>query len=262
MRTRRARIDRDGTTVDHRGLHGPWPSRKGDEIGADRFRFGEPKGERRGGIYRRDPSIRDGGPVARGRKRESDAPLQIALIEAGKELVRVGRNAEGVQIVRVVDGVVNANHAGARGRDRRLKVERDLILAIAKCSGRDDEMPMLGARRRGRSVRHDIGVPQPAKIENDVAAAAAYEAHARMADRGVAASDVELQCVAHLSDLRRSALRQRTRHAWTGKTVSRDAGNDGCQQKREEWQQGHMAVPESVVRMPVSYTHLRAHETR
>ena len=67
---------------------------------------------------------------------------------------------------------------------------------------------MLGARRRDRSVRRNVGVSEAAKIENHVAAAAAQEAHARMANYGVAPGDVELQSVTNLRDLSRPALSQ------------------------------------------------------
>ena len=130
------------------------------------------------------------------------------MIEAGKELVRVGGNEQGVEVVRIVHVVVDADDARTRGRDCRLKVQCDLVIAIAKRGGRNDEMTMFGDRRRGNAVYHHVAVPESAKIENDVAAAMAHDAHAPMAECGVAASDVELQRVAHIGELHGAPLRQ------------------------------------------------------
>ena len=61
-----------------------------------------------GGIARHGGSVRDHRPGGRGRDRKENPGLEIGLVEAGKELARVGRDEQGVEVIVPVGRVVDS----------------------------------------------------------------------------------------------------------------------------------------------------------
>src|SRR5205085_3046753 len=79
-----------------------------------------------------DRAIRERLPAGRHGQREVDDRLEVGLIEARKEEIRVGGDEQGVQIVALVRVVREADDAGAGGCDRGLEAHEDRVLAVAK----------------------------------------------------------------------------------------------------------------------------------
>ena len=77
-------------------------------------------------------AVRDRDPARRHREREREARLEIGLVEAGKEQVRVRRDEQRVEIVGAVLVVVEADDARAGRRDRRREVGRRRMFSPAR----------------------------------------------------------------------------------------------------------------------------------
>ena len=105
------------------------------------------------GIARHGGSVRDHRPGGRGRDRQADPGLEIGLVEAGKELARVGRDEQGVEVIAAVGRIVITDDARAAGRDVRHEFQ------LEACS------PQLGAggpaQRDGRSSGSHRRGPRP-----------------------------------------------------------------------------------------------------
>ena len=127
----------------------PRPRGEGDEVGADRLGLGEPRGDppaRR--VRRSGRSVGDGQPGGRRRERQRHARLQVGLVEAGKELARVGGDEQGVEVVAAVGRVVTPDDARAGRRDVGDEPEVELVLAGAKQAGRDDRVAVTDGGSR------------------------------------------------------------------------------------------------------------------
>ena len=84
-------------------------------------------------------------PVGGRGEREADAGLEVGLIEAGEELVGVGRDEQGVEVVAPVGRVVVADDARPARRDVGDEVEVERVLAGSKQTGRDEEVSVADA---------------------------------------------------------------------------------------------------------------------
>ena len=71
------------------------------------------------GVARDAPDRSRAPPVGGARERERDARLEIRLVEAREELIRVGRDEQRVEVVGAVGRVAVADDARARGGDPR-----------------------------------------------------------------------------------------------------------------------------------------------
>ena len=217
--TGRTRVERHGPAVDRLGVHAPWTGREGHEVRADGIRLGEPEGERGGRIDRDQLAIGHRLPPALGGERQGDACLEVGLIEAGEQLVRVSRHEQRVQVVGVVERIVHADDAGARRRDGRAEVEGDVIVSVAQRGGSEHQVAVVHARGGRSAIRLHAGNAESPKVENDVSAAAPGEAHVRTAHQRVAARDVEVEAVAHVRQLHRAAVGEGARDARAGEAV-------------------------------------------
>src|SRR6185503_20720135 len=130
--TRRTHEKRCGTTGAERGV---WSRGEGHEVRRQWLRFGETVD---GSVAQRFASRRlpvaDRRPGGRHSQRQRESRLEIRLIEAGKEGMRVGRDEERVEEVVPIRLVVEADDARTRGSNAGGEAQRDQIASTGEVS--------------------------------------------------------------------------------------------------------------------------------
>ena len=223
----------------------PGAGRERDLVGAERRRLGEAVGRRAaGGVHPDLTSVGERAPGGGRGQGEGHARLQVRLVEAGEELVRVGRHQQRVEVVVPVALVVKPDDARAARGDVGDERELEMVFAARQELQRDAD---VGAVRRALREVPAVGrgrrEPAAAEVEDDVLADLEVEADAHPPHGAVGRRDVEAQRVPDLAQVAGAVCGQRARHAVTHVRAgaARRRGGPGCRQQRGESDQGEHA---------------------
>jgi hypothetical protein len=186
-----------------------------DQVGADRLCLVEhvrraPR--RRVGTAER--SVGDRLPPQRGGERELYARLEVRLVEDRKELLRIARHEERVQVRGAVRRIPHADDAGAGGGDEGGEFRVDPVRARHQRRTREPHvMPVELEALRRDPIHPQPAEPRPAEIQHQIGGARQREPESEASDRGVASRDVEGEVVADVTHAGGAILRERRRHA-------------------------------------------------
>ena len=130
----------------------------------------------------RDRAIGEHIPLERCAEVEGDARFEVGLVEAGEELIRVGGDEEGVEVIAAV-GVVRFDDAGTAGGDVGDEGELEGVFGVEERGGGDaDVIAVEGGRVDGVPVGAQGGDASAAEVDDDVAGAFAHEADGDVAE--------------------------------------------------------------------------------
>src|SRR6185437_12995009 len=155
---------------------------------------------------------------------ESEAPLQIRLIEARKSHARIHGNEERVDVLLAVVFVFEARDRLARRSYRRNEIDGELVLARTQLVLRQNDVPILADNRNRAAVDREIARRALAIVDEqrrDGRFELEGEVGVSGSGRGVR-NQSELQTVMQVGDQRRALVRQLT---WN---TGRSGGEGEC----------------------------------
>ena len=191
-------VCRNRAAIPRRGGVAPWPGSEGDEIRADRLGLIEARRHPiTRGVGGLDGSVGDDRPARRRGQCKADPSLQVGLIEAGEELIRIRRNEQGVEVVAAVGRVMRANDACPAGRDVGGELEVERVLPRLEQLSRNDEVTVPGCVRRDRvTVDRGAAKSSASEVEYGVSRVRSLETDADSTHRAIQRRHVEREIIA------------------------------------------------------------------